>query len=53
MTDPYGIFWSAMIFGSIAWYAYLLFHVGWRGGKDIIYMARTLAARQDEDADGG
>lgn len=39
--------WAALIFGSLAWYSYLLFHVGWRGGKDIIVMARELSRRQD------
>jgi len=40
-------FWTAMIFSSIAWYAYLLFHVGYRGGIDILRMARAL--KQDRD----
>lgn len=45
MSNPMAIFWTVMIFASIAWYSYLLFHVGWRGGKDIISMARSLRAR--------
>jgi hypothetical protein len=36
-------FWTTMVFASIAWYAYLLFHVGVRGGFDIIRMMRALA----------
>lgn len=40
-------FWSAMVFGSVAWYGYLLFHVGIKGGGDIIRMTRALAARPD------
>ncbi len=38
-------FWSAMIFSSIAWYALLLFIVGYKGGREIIRMARELAKR--------
>jgi hypothetical protein len=37
-----------MTFTSIAWYAYLLFHVGWHGGRDIVRMARSLAERQKD-----
>ncbi|MBN2216527.1 MAG: hypothetical protein JW719_04040 [Pirellulales bacterium] len=40
-------FWTAMIFGSILWYALLLVFVGWRGGREIRQMANTLA--QDAD----
>ncbi len=43
MQDPFRWFWTAMIWGSIAWYSYLLFHVGWRGGRDIVRMARSLS----------
>ena len=48
MSDPFVIFWAAMIFSSIAWYSYLLFHVGWRGGWDIVSMARSLKRRSEE-----
>jgi hypothetical protein len=48
MRDPFVIFWTAMIFLSIAWYTYLLFHVGWRGGRDILNMARSLRDRKEE-----
>jgi hypothetical protein len=42
MTTFFKWFWSAMVFASITWYAYLLFHVGIRGGFDIVRMARAL-----------
>jgi len=48
MYDPFKLFWTAMIWGSIAWYSYLLFHVGWRGGRDIIRMARNLSQNNRE-----
>ena len=48
MNDAFLWFWSAMIFASIAWYAYLLFHVGIKGGWDIVRMTRALSARGNE-----
>jgi len=41
-------FWTAMIWASIAWYGYLLFHVGYRGGRDIIALARSLSQQKRE-----
>ena len=41
-------FWTAMIFASIAWYAILLFYVGWYGGHEIFQMTKSLTARNDE-----
>lgn len=35
-------FWSAMIFGSIAWYAALLLYVGYHGGREIRQMVKAL-----------
>ncbi len=49
MNGIYVWFWSALIFASIAWYAFLLFYVGAKGGVDIVRMTRTLAKRRDED----
>ncbi len=48
------VFWSAMVFGSIAWYAFLLFYVGWKGGREIFAMVQRLrdsAARSDVQSD--
>jgi hypothetical protein len=42
-------FWTTMVFASIAWYAYLLFHVGVRGGFDIVRMMRALSAAHKRD----
>jgi hypothetical protein len=49
MKDLFVWFWTAMIFSSIAWYAYLLFHVGYQGGRDILRMARALSERADRE----
>lgn len=43
MSGFYAWFWAVLVFSSIIWYTYLLFHVGWRGGRDIITMARELS----------
>jgi hypothetical protein len=42
-------FWAAMIFGSIAWYALLLFYVGIKGGFEIVRMATALKGRAPEE----
>ncbi len=36
------IFWAVMIFASIAWYFFLLFYVGVKGGWEILRMGRRL-----------
>jgi hypothetical protein len=42
MIDLFLIFWTVMIFVSIAWYGFLLFYVGIKGGHDIVQMTRAL-----------
>lgn len=49
MNDPFVIFWTVMIFTSIAWYAFLLLYIGVKGGKEIKEMTKTLAARPEEE----
>ena len=46
MSDFYAWFWAAMIFLSVAWYAVLLFYVGFHGGREIVEMADSLSSRQ-------
>jgi hypothetical protein len=41
-------FWTVLIFASLAWYFFLLFYVGLKGGREIKQMTLTLAARPDE-----
>jgi len=41
-------FWTLMIFGSIAWYASLLFYVGIKGGFEIVQMAKNLSDRPED-----
>ena len=45
MTDLFLLFWSVMIFASIAWYGFLLFYVGLKGGREIIVMTRGFDER--------
>ncbi len=46
-------FWTTMVFASIAWYTYLLFHVGIKGGWDILRMARAIGDRPEKPDVGG
>lgn len=51
MKDPWIIFWGVLIFASIIWYAFLLFYVGYKGGKDVLSMTDALRER-NRAADG-
>jgi hypothetical protein len=39
------VFWTLMIFLSVAWYGFLLFYVGFKGGREILELTRTLGAQ--------
>lgn len=39
------IFWTLMVFLSIAWYGFLLFYVGIKGGREILVLTRTLESQ--------
>ena len=45
MIDLFLVFWTLMIFMSIAWYGFLLFYVGFKGGKEIRILTKTLGDR--------
>ena len=49
MQDPFILFWSALILGSIAWYGGLVFYVGIKAGRDILDMIKSLQAQNPED----
>ena len=49
MNDLFLIFWSVMIFASIAWYGFLLFYVGFKGGREIIAMTNAFDKRDAQD----
>ena len=44
MKDPYILCWAALIFASIAWYAFLVFYLGWKAGREIREMIKELGA---------
>lgn len=45
MTQFFILFWSVIVFSSIAWYAVLLLYVGSKGAKEIREMTRRLRER--------
>ncbi len=50
MRDPYIIGWSILLFTSIAWYAFLVFYIGIKAGKELLTLIKHLAARQTDDS---
>ena len=50
MTNPFVIFWTLMVFASIAWYGFLLFYVGFKGGRELVSLTRELGARDQAEA---
>ena len=53
MIDLFLVFWTLMIFLSIAWYGFLLFYVGFKGGKEIRILTRTLGDRKTHQKTSG
>ncbi len=48
MTNPFVLFWTFMVFSSIAWYAFLLFYVGFKGGRELVSLTRELGERDEK-----
>jgi hypothetical protein len=46
MKDPFVLFWAVLILGSVAWYGFLVFYVGFKAGREIRQMIKTLEAGQ-------
>jgi hypothetical protein len=53
MNDLFLLFWSVMIFASIAWYGFLLFYVGFKGGREIIAMTKAFDQRDAQEKKPG
>ena len=53
MIDLFLVFWTLMIFLSIAWYGFLLFYVGFKGGKEIRVLTKTLGGRKSQQNNSG
>ena len=47
MNDLFIVFWTAMIFASIAWYGFLLFYIGFKGGRELRAMAKEFGQRNE------
>jgi hypothetical protein len=45
MTALFVIFWIVMAVASIGWYGFLLFYIGFKGGREIREMIRILSER--------
>jgi len=49
-TSLFISFWTVMIFLSIAWYGFLLFYIGFKGGREIIQMVRKFQSQPPADS---
>ena len=49
MTQILVLLWTVMIFTSIAWYGFLIFYVGFKGGREIKAMTKELGSRPREE----
>ena len=49
MNTLFIVFWTVMIFASIAWYGFLIFYVGYKGGREIRAMTKAFKQRHDDD----
>ena len=38
-------FWAALIFASIFWYGFLVFHIGIKAGREIRELVQTLSRK--------
>lgn len=47
MTSLFVLFWTFIVFSSIAWYGFLLFYVGFKGGRELIALTRQLGKRKE------
>lgn len=51
MDNKIAIFiWSALILGSIFWYGFLVFYVGYKGGVEIKEMTDVLSKRNSDSS---
>ena len=48
MNEFLVIFWSLMIFASIAWYGFLVFYIGAKGGRELWILTKTFRNRDEE-----
>jgi hypothetical protein len=46
MNSPFVIFWTVLIFASIAWYGFLVFYIGAKAGREIKELTKTLEKKE-------
>jgi hypothetical protein len=46
MKDPFVLFWTVLIFTSIAWYGFLVVYLGIKAGREIRAMTAELEKRK-------
>jgi len=49
MMDLFVVFWTFMIFTSISWYRFLLFYVGFKGGREIKSMTQAFGRQHEKE----
>lgn len=49
MTQLFIVFWTVIVFASIAWYGILLLYIGGKGMSEIREMTRKLSERGRSD----
>ncbi len=47
MSTVFVVFWTVMVFASIAWYGFLIFYIGWKGGREIKAMTQAFDRRDE------
>lgn len=47
MNDVLIFVWTILIFASVAWYTFLLYVIGVKGGREIVQMAKNLKERNE------
>jgi hypothetical protein len=44
--------WGLLLAASIVWYGFLVFHVGWKAGREIRGLTATLGAADRQPPEG-
>ena len=52
-TALFILFWTILIFLSIAWYGFLLFYIGVKGAHEIKALTKALAGRDEGEKSEG
>jgi hypothetical protein len=47
MNSPFLVFWAVLIAGSILWYGFLVLYIGFKAGREILQLMRTLTERKE------